>query len=146
MKRFVLISALIAFCVGSALAGEKEDAIKMVNEAAGMAATNKAEALAEIGNKAGRFVRGELYLFAYDLNGVMVAHPINSKLIGKDLLNVPDADGKLFRKAIIDGVKASGFATVDYKYKNPTTDKIEDKESFCKLAAELVICGGYYKK
>ncbi|MDD5298076.1 MAG: cache domain-containing protein [Rhodocyclaceae bacterium] len=145
MKRIALCSALLAFCVGPALAGEKEDATKMVNDAAAAVVKDKAAAVAEIGKATGRYVRGELYVFAYDLNGVMVAHPINAKLVGKNLLEVPDADGKMFRKAIIDGVKSSGTATVDYKYKNPTSGKVEEKVSFCKKAVDLAVCAGYYK-
>jgi signal transduction histidine kinase len=79
------------------------------------------------------------------MHGVMVAHPINAKLIGKNLLEVPDADGKLFRKDIISGVQASGTASVGYKYKNPQSGKVEDKISFCKKAADLAVCAGYYK-
>lgn len=145
MKKLSLCAALIALCIGPALAGEKEDAVKLVNDAATAVSKDKAAAVAEISNKTGRFVHGELYVFAYDLNGVMVAHPFNPKLIGNNLLEVPDADGKMFRKTIIDGVKATGSATVDYRYKNPTTSKIEEKVSFCKKAADLAVCAGYYK-
>jgi signal transduction histidine kinase len=145
MKKLFLFSALFALSIGSALAGEKEDAMKMVNEAAAAANKDKAAAIAEIGKPGGHYRKGEIYVFAYDLNGVMVAHPINAKLIGKNLLEVPDADGKQFRKEIITQVKASGLATVDYKYKNPENGKIEEKVSFCKKAAELAICAGYYK-
>jgi cytochrome c len=145
MKKLLLISALFALSFGSALAGEKEDAMKMVNEAAAAAHKDKDAAIAEISKPTGHYHKGEIYVFAYDLNGVMVAHPINPKLIGKNLLEVPDADGKQFRKDIISQVKATGLATVDYKYKNPVTGKVEEKVSFCKKAAELAICAGYYK-
>jgi len=145
MKKLFLFSALFVLSIGSAIAGEKEDAMKMVADAAAAAAKDKAAAIAEIGKAGGRYVKGELYVFAYDLNGVMVAHPINAKLIGKNLLEVPDADGKLFRKEIISQVNASGSAAVDYKYKNPKTGKVEEKVSVCKKAAGLAICAGYYK-
>ena len=145
MKKLFVFSALFALSIGSAVAGEKEDAIKMVNEASVAVTKDKTAAIAEISKSGGRYVKGEVYVFAYDLHGVMVAHPINAKLIGKALLEVPDADGKLFRKDIIAGVNASGAATVDYKYKNPKTGKVEEKVSFCKKAADLAVCAGYYK-
>ena len=145
MKKYFLYSALFALSIGSALAGEKEDAMKLVNEAAAAATKDKAAAIAEIGKPAGHYVKGELYVFAYDLHGVMVAHPVNAKLVGKNLLEVPDATGNLFRKDIINQVTANGTATVDYKYKNPKSGKVEEKVSFCKKAVELAICAGYYK-
>ncbi len=145
MNKLFICSVLFAFSTGFAAAGEKEDAVKLVQNAATAASKDKAAAIAEISKPAGVYVKGELYVFAYDLNGVMVAHPINAKLIGKNLLEVPDADGKLFRKEIISQIKDSGTATVDYKYKNPKTGKVEEKVSFCKKAADLALCAGYYK-
>ncbi|MBI4996090.1 MAG: cache domain-containing protein [Rhodocyclales bacterium] len=145
MKSLVLLSAMLALSAGPAFAGEKDDATRMVNEAAAAAAKDKNGTVAEIGNKGGRFVKGEVYVFAYDLGGTMVAHPINPKLIGKNLLEVPDADGKLFRKDIISGVTATGAATVRYKYKNPKSGAVEEKVTHCKKAADLAICAGYYE-
>ena len=145
MKKWIPAMLIAAVAAGSAIASEKDDAVKMVNDAATAVAKDKAAAVAEMGNAKGRYVKGELYVFAYDLSGTMVAHPINAKLVGKAVLDVPDANGKLFRKDIIEGVKATGMATVDYKYKNPQSGAIEDKVSYCKKAGELAICAGYYK-
>ena len=70
---------------------------------------------------------------------------VKAKLVGKNLIDVPDAGGKMVRKEIIDGIQASGTATVDYKYKNPQSGTVENKISYCKKAADLAICAGYYK-
>lgn len=145
MKNLVLLSMLTMFATCPAWAGEKDDATRMVNEAAAAAAKDKNATIAEIGNKSGRYVKGEVYVFAYDLTGTMVAHPINAKLIGKNLLEVPDADGKMFRKDIITGVNSAGSATVRYKYKNPQSGAVEEKVTFCKKSADLAICAGYYE-
>jgi len=145
MKKCVPAALLLALMAGVVSAGEKEDAAKMVNDAAAAVAKDKAATVAEIGNPKGRFVKGELYVFAYDLTGTMAAHPINAKLVGKNLIDVPDADGKLFRKEIIAGVTASGAATVEYKYKNPQSGAVEQKVTYCKKAADLAVCAGYYK-
>ena len=145
MKKCIPAALLVALMAGGVSAGEKEDAARMVNDAAAAVVKDKAIGVAEIGNPKGRFVKGELYVFAYDLTGTMVAHPINAKLVGKNLIDVPDAGGKMFRKEIIDGVKASGTATVEYKYKNPQSGAIENKVTYCKKAADLAVCAGYYK-
>jgi signal transduction histidine kinase len=137
-----LISSVFATC---AYAGGKEDAVKMASEAAVAIVKDKAGTIAEINKPKGRFIKGETYVFVLDMTGVVLANPTNAKLIGKNLLDFPDASGKTFRKEIIDGVKASGTATVEYKYKNPISGTIEDKVSYCKLAAELAVCSGYYK-
>lgn len=144
MKKLVAFLFSAALC-GGVLAGEKEDAMQMVNDAAAAVSKDKASALAEIGNAKGKYVKGEIYVFAYDMSGTMAAHPINAKLVGKNLMEVPDAGGKMFRKEIIEGVTAKGSATVDYKYKNPQSGAIEDKVTYCKKAADLAVCAGYYK-
>jgi cytochrome c len=146
MRKILITAALLlALMPSGVFAGEMEDATKMVNDAATASAKDKASAVAEIGNPKSRFVKGELYVFAYDLTGTMVAHPINAKLVGKNLMDVPDADGKMFRKEIINSVNATGTANVAYKYKNPQSGAVENKVTFCKKAADLAICAGYYK-
>ena len=129
MKTALLLSLLIALST-SALAGEKEDAIALVNDAALAVIKDKSAAIALVNDKNGRFAKGERYVFVYDLNGSMVEHPINARLIGKNLLDGPGADGKLFRKEILAGVQASGSASVGYKYKNPRSGLVEEKISF----------------
>ena len=145
MKKCIPAALLVALMAGGVSAGEKEDAARMVNDAAAAVVKDKAIGVAEIGNPKGRFVKGELYVFAYDLTGTMVAHPINAKLVGKNLIDVPDAGGKMFRKEIIDGVNASGTASVEYKYKNPQSGAVENKVTYCRKAADLAVCAGYYK-
>lgn len=142
-----LLPGLIAcaLAAGAAVAGEKEDSMRFVSEASALANKDKAAALAEISNPKGRFVAGEVYVFAFDLTGTVVAHPVNSKLIGKNTYEVPDVNGKLWRKEVIDTVKAKGEASVEYKYKNPVNAKLEDKITYCKKASDLAICAGYYK-
>jgi polar amino acid transport system substrate-binding protein len=53
----------------------------------------KEKALLEFNNRSGSFVRGELYIFAYDFNGTNIAHPIRPDLVGHDqrgLLDIND--------------------------------------------------------
>ena len=145
LKRHLAVVLTLATFAGMALAGEKEEAQKNVADAVAAVNKDKAAAVAEMNNAKGRFVRGEIYAFAYDMTGTMVAHPMNPKLVGKNVIDVPDAAGKLYRKDIIDGVKATGSATVEYRYKNPKDGKVEDKVSFCRKASDLVVCSGYYK-
>lgn len=126
---------------------EKDKAIALVNEAAALITEKGIDAAKETLSKAdGPFVKGELYVFAYDLTGIMVAHPKNPKLIGKNLLDVPDVDGKLFRKDIIALANDKGSGWVDYKYKNPESGKVEAKTTYVLKAGTVVLCCGIYKE
>lgn len=94
----------------------------------------------------GPFVQGSLYAFAYDLTGTMIAHPKNPKLVGKNLIEVPDAEGKFFRKEIVETAKTKGEGWVDYLYKNPTTSQLEPKTTYLKRLDDIVVCAGTYRK
>ena len=106
----------------------------------------KAKALAEFGTPRGQFDRGELYVWAYDFQGVMLAHPKNPELVGKKLLDVPDAEGKLFRKEIVEKTRQKGWAWVDYKYLNPETRQLEYKTTYCQAVSDVIVCCGAYEE
>ena len=65
-------------------AATNETMVAFVNEAVAYARTQgKEAALTEFSNRNGSFVRGELYIYAYDFNGTTLAHPVNPETIGK---------------------------------------------------------------
>src|SRR5208337_877278 len=105
----VLIAiGLFSFAVLS-YGADRDDAKALVKRAAAYVKyQGKQKALAEISTPKGMFDKGELYVFAYDLQGVMVAHPKNPALIGQNLYSVPDSEGKLFRKEIVEKAKSQG--------------------------------------
>jgi len=133
--------------VNSTFAGTPaEEAKAMVEEAvAFLNAQGKEKALAEISNPKGKFARGEMYVFAYDLNATVIAHPVNPKLIGNNLIDVPDANGKFFRKDVVELAKTKGVGWVDYKYRNPVSNKVENKTTYLRKAGDVIICCGTYK-
>lgn len=63
----------------------KQNEVKaFLNEAVTYLKDNGREkALQEFNNRSGSFVRGDLYIFGYDLNGTCIVHPINPALIGQ---------------------------------------------------------------
>jgi signal transduction histidine kinase len=144
------LSGLLTFAIltiaATAQETEKDLAIKMVTSAVSLITTKGVDAgIKALSDSTGQYVKGELYIFAYDTSGTIVAHPKNPKLIGKNLLNVPDVDGKMFRKEIIQIAQTKNTGWVDYKYKNPTSGKIEEKTTYVALAGTLVVCCGIYK-
>jgi len=152
MKRSIMVvlaiglTGLFAFA-GSVYASGKDDAKSMVkNAAAFVKYQGKGKALAEISKPKGMFDRGELYVFAYDLQGIMVAHPKNPALIGKNLIDVPDNDGKLFRRDIVEKAKSKGSGWVDYTYLNPESNEIEHKTTYILKAGDIILCCGVYKE
>jgi cytochrome c len=109
-------------------------------------ANGKEKTLAEISKPGGQFDKGAMYVYAFDMTGTVLAHPKNPGLIGKNTYNLPDEDGKFFRKDIIELAKTKGSGWVDYKYLNPETKKVEDKTTYIQRADDIIICCGVYIK
>jgi cytochrome c len=143
-----LIIGLIStglFTAGYAKTGPEEAKGFLEKGIAFYKANGKEKSLSEFSNPNGAFVKGELYIFIWDLNGMVLAHGTNQKLIGKDVSGLKDADGKLFVKDGLDLAKAKGSGWVDYKWTNPVTKKVEAKATFVKKVDDLIFCCGIYK-
>ncbi len=75
----------------------------------------------------------------------MLAHPKNPALIAQNLIAVPDAEGRLFRKEIVEKAKSKGSGWVDYVYLNPETNRQEHKTTYLQKEGDVIICCGVYK-
>ncbi len=150
IRFFVLtavLTALMAAFASGGFADDKDKAVALVKKAVAYYKANGMEkALDEFNNPSGQFVDGEFYVFGYDLKGNMLVNPVNPTLLGQNVMNVPDVDGKLFRKEIIEAAVAKGSGWVDYKIKNPRTKVVEAKTSYFEKVDDLVLGCGIYKK
>ncbi len=144
-KGYLALLIALMFTVSSAFAVTADEAKAMVTKAvAYYKANGKEKALAEFSNPKGEFVKGELYLTVWDFKGTQIAHGSNPKLIGKNLLDLKDTDGKLFVKEFMDVAK-KGNGWVDYKWTNPETKKIQAKTVYLEAVEETLIGCGIYK-
>ena len=148
MKLFKLLMAfLLLGQFNLALADDNPaDAIAMVDKGLAYMQKNGKDALVqEINNKNPEFINGSIYLYVRGLDGVVIAHPINPKLIGKNMLDLPDADGKYYRKEIIALAKSKGKGWVDYRYNNPVSKQIENKTTYIFRSNDVILEAGIYK-
>lgn len=147
-KKIPLLLATLALAFGNtAWASEPEakDAIAMVEKAAEMLKKTSFDAVkAKISAKDPELNKGELYAYIRALDGTTLAHP-NAALVGKNLIDVPDADGKVFRREIVDLAKSKGKGWVDYKFKNPTSGKMESKSTYILRQGDYIVEAGIYK-
>ncbi|CDG83151.1 cache domain-containing protein [Janthinobacterium agaricidamnosum] len=143
--------ALALFSVSAAFAADTPSsdpavAIAMVDKGAAFLKKNGKEALiTAINGKHPEFVTKDTYLTLRALDGTQLAHPTNPKLVGKNMVVLPDADGKLFRKEIIEEAKTKGKGWVDYRYNNPTTGVIEKKSTYFFKDGDVILEAGIYK-
>lgn len=150
LTRNIIIGLLSAWAftvpVASQAADKPEDAVAMVNKGLSYLQKNGKEALIrEVNQKNPDFLVGDLYLYVRSIDGPILAHPINPKLIGKNMLELPDAEGKLYRKEIVELAKTKGKGWVDYRYNNPVTKKIEAKSTYLVRSGDIILEAGIYK-
>lgn len=100
---------------------------------------------AEVTAKDAKWADRDLYLVVYAMDGTVKAHGANAKLVGNNLMDMLDIDGKPYIKERIELAKSKGSFWQDYKFTNPTTKKIEPKSMYCEKVDELVACAGIYK-
>ena len=100
---------------------------------------------AEVTAKDAKWADRDLYLVVYAMDGTVKAHGANAKLVGNNLMDMLDIDGKPYIKERIELAKSKGSFWQDYKFTNPTTKKIEPKSMYCEKVDVLVACAGIYK-
>ena len=152
MKKLIgsmFVSMCLMAGMGNAFATERGTAAEaeaMVKRAAEYVKKNgRDNAFKEFSNPQGQFIDRDLYVMVYDLNGINLAHGSNAKMIGKDLIDLKDADGKPFIRERIEAAKSRGRGWQDYKWLNPTTRRIEDKATYFERHEDFVISAGIYK-
>ena len=124
----------------------KDEAQAMVKKGvAFIKSQGKDKGYAEISNKQGTFIDRDLYLTVYGMDGTVRAHGANEKMIGKNLIEMKDVDGKPFVKERLDMAQSKASFWQDYKFTNPVSKKIEPKQMYCEKLDDSVVCGGIYK-
>jgi cytochrome c len=150
VKLLATATTLLALATSAAFAAEptEKDAIAMAERGAEFLKSHgKQELMKRIAAKDPDFAQGSLYIAMRDIRtGIVLAHPINPTIVGKDLTDVPDANGKAYRREIIQLAQKSNNGWVDYMYKNPVTGKIEPKTTYVLRANDVVLEVGLYKK
>ncbi|MBX3621884.1 MAG: cache domain-containing protein [Rhizobacter sp.] len=150
---FTRIALVVAAGLAIALPAAAKEGHATADEATAMVkkgvafikANGKEKGYAEISNKAGQFVDRDLYLVVYGLDGMVHAHGANEKMVGKNLIELKDVDGKPFVKERVELAQSKGTFWQDYKFTNPVTKKIEPKRMYCEKLNDAVVCGGIYK-
>jgi cytochrome c len=129
-----------------ALASTPEDATALVKKAVALVKQEgKERAIAAFNNPRGDFVKGDLYIFVVDMHGTTLANGTNSKLVGKSVINMMDADGKFFIKNFIDIAQTKGSGWSEYLWPDPVTRVIRPKTTYIEKVDDIMIGCGIYK-
>jgi len=102
--------------------------------------------MAEFTNPHGQFVRDSLYIFVIDLDGKVLAHPLNERYTGKDFLHFRDSDGRFFILKVLENAKRNGNGFTTYKWYNPEAGKEMLKTIYYEEVDGMVFCSGFYSR
>lgn len=143
-------AALLILTLSAAAAerGTKDEAVAMVKRVQAMFAQDGLEAtLKAVSDKsvAGLHDR-DLYPFIYAMNGTCIAHGARPALIGKNLIDMKDQDGKYLIREMIAIAKGPGSGWIDYKWPSPVNNKIEDKTSYIEKMGPPFVGVGVYRE
>jgi cytochrome c len=152
MASVVLVSSVMAEGVKDECVALCKDAAKFLNEK-GLDA-----AIAEFGNKEGKFVTKNTYVYLMDFNGNRLAHPYATPKDPKimPLFEMKDTTGKLFIQEQLEVAKTKGEGWTEYMYPKPEELKkpipYKEKVSSKKLSyvyrvagKDLFVVAGYFE-
>jgi cytochrome c len=128
--------------------GTAAEATAMVQKAiAHMKKVGRDKAFADFNSKKAPWVDRDLYVVVYDMKGKVLAHGANEKMVGKDVIELRDNDGKFFVKERVEmmskGPEAKGWQ--DYKFMNPVSRAIEPKSMYLQRFEDVIVGCGIYK-
>src|SRR5664280_2393443 len=142
---FLLVIGLFSFAVLS-YAADREDAKALVKRAAAyVSIRGKTRRWQRSARPRGCLTRVN-FMYSRTIFRVSCLPTLRIRhLIGQNLIAVPDTEGKLFRKEIVEKAKSQGSGWVDYVYLNPETNKQEHKTTYFQKVGDIILCCGVYQ-
>ncbi len=151
LSKTKIATLALAFCLLLGMTpahAETQDEVKALTLKAAELVKEKGVAGAHtIFHADGEYKHGEIYVNVIDTEGKWLVYPPKPAGEGKSVLEVKDVDGKFLVKDIIKVAKEKGEGWVEYRWMNPTTNKIQDKVTFVKMVPEhnVIVYIGIYK-
>ncbi len=104
----------------------REDLVAFIEEAVSYVQENgQDEAIRAFNDPHGKFIKRDLYIFAYDFNGTTLANPLWPDLVGKNNINLTDSNGvEIIKDLMIVAKRGKGFSY--YVWPNPAHENREE--------------------
>ncbi|MCZ4306396.1 cache domain-containing protein [Zoogloeaceae bacterium G21618-S1] len=105
----------------------------------------KGEAGTAAFNHGPEFIDRDLYTYALKTDGTFLASGGGSAaLVGQNVLNEVDLNGKPFFREIIEQAKTFGGGRVEYRWFNPADARGEPKVAVFRAVGDVIVAAGYY--
>jgi hypothetical protein len=137
----MLAMPVFAWAVGQATPDEAK--AMSIKAAAYLQSVGPEKALPAFNAKDGAWQDRDLFVAVIDAKGVMVAHGSNPGLIGRNVLDLKDVDGKPFNRDWV-GIQDAGW--VSFKWRNLQTNAVEPKTCYVVHIGDYFVGVGAYVK
>ncbi|SCA55150.1 putative cache sensor protein [Candidatus Terasakiella magnetica] len=126
--------------------GTREEAKQLALEAASfLSKMGEEKAFSEFQNPEGIFRKKDLYVFVQDFKCNFFAHGLNPKLVGKNIWNLKNPNGRFACQDIVHATQKDGQAWTDYIFQDPHTGKLAEKTTFSIEVGHYIVMVGVYK-
>lgn len=124
----------------------QDQARAFLNHAVAAMKTSPSEAIEEFNKLDGRFIQDDLYVYVIDTRtGRFVAHGTMPRLRGTDGNELRDRDGTPIIKNMIAQSLKQQNGQLQYVWKNPVTQRNENKFALFQVVNSYIVAVGYYK-
>ena len=148
-----LVLMCFAFAIGSVLAdsprrerGTPAEAQELVIKA--VAHINKvgmSQAFRDFADPDGGFQDKDLYIFVQDYNCTFLAHGLNPALVGRNIWDLQNPNGRFACREIVKKTEEQGEAWTDYVFQDPLTGQLADKTAYTYGMEHCMVSSGTYK-
>jgi cytochrome c len=144
-----LAAESIAYCRATATTEPTPEMImSKVDQAAELLKKEGAAAFPKFMGKGSDYLFAGTYIWANDLNGVILMHPIKDTLVGRNLTGIKDKTGKRFIAMGVQVAEEQGSGWIGYLWPKPGAKQVSPKVSYVKMVrtpdGDMVLgCGVY---
>jgi cytochrome c len=125
-----LVAAAMVFAMANVRAETPEEARALLEAAITEVKAKGTDAAAREFNAGGKWHRGPLYVVLMRFDNVVIGHSSNAKLIGKNMSEAKDANGKLFVRDITEAHRSKDVVETHFRWANPATKQIGDAVAY----------------
>ncbi len=126
--------------------GSTEEAkVMAIRAAAHLRRLGPEKAFADFQDKSGTFFDKDLYVFVQDYKCTFYAHGLNPKLVGRNIWDLLNPNGRYACRDIVKATKEKGAAWTDYIFINPKSKKLAEKTTYSIGVGDYIVMVGAYK-
>jgi len=144
----VVVGSLLSFGGVFNKGNDVGSLMTFVDSAAKNLADNGPKALAEFNDPNGEWIKGDSYIFVYDMTGKTLVLPPQANLVGTSRLATADPKGEKYVETMVDILQFKNYGWNTYQYAKPDNQSVATKLSYFKKVVnagkEYIVGSGIY--